>query len=158
VNKKRLWLSVIGLMVLVSGTAVFFLTYDFPRNIDVTHPAVQYRVNDPSSAQITTVEIQGKIHRPLFREKVFKGQIRMDGYEYTKTGGLFDVFLHENRGFLFYNAGTQIHTLGIIWIDGDFDRIHVYVFEGDRSYDLRISAPARTYEEAMQISERAGRS
>src|SRR5690606_40712737 len=36
---------------------------------NVIFPAVQYRLNDPSSAQITAVEIKGKILRPLLDRK-----------------------------------------------------------------------------------------
>lgn len=130
------------------------MTYDFPQNIDLTYPAVQYRLNDPSSAQITAVEIKGKILRPLFRRKEFTGKIRIDGYEFTKTYGQFDIIFYQNRGFLFYHDRSEIRTLGTIWIDGDFNRLNLYIFEErDQPSDLRISAPARTYDEAMKIDE-----
>jgi hypothetical protein len=153
-NKKWLWLPVV--VLLVFGTA-FFMTYDFPQKIDLTLPAVQYQLNDPSSAQITTVEVKGKISRPLFRRKEFAGQIRIDGYDFTETYIMFDIVFSQNRGFLIYygtvDHQTVIRTLGTIWINGDFTQLIIFPFENGQSSDWRISAPARTYEEATKIEE-----
>ncbi|MNR48873.1 hypothetical protein D3C85_1681620 [compost metagenome] len=56
-----------------------------------------------------------------------------------------------------FNGKPDLQMLGTIWISGDFDKLNIWVSrktgasDKSSSYPI-ISAPARTYEDAVSIN------
>lgn len=164
-NKKlNILLPLIVLIIII--TCAFVLFYDFPQEIDVQYPAMEYRKGDKSSVQATTIEIKGRLSRPLFRDPIFKGEFIIDKYGFTKSYELIDIVFYKNiqngLGSLTYttiiNGRPIIQSFGSIWISGNFDELKILVYEpieaeNKSSTDLRLIAPAKTYDEARLIDQ-----
>lgn len=164
-NKKlNILLPLIVLIILT--TCAFVLFYDFPQEIDVQYPAMEYREGDKSSAQATTVKIKGRLSRPLFHDPIFKGEFIIDKYNFTKTYELMDIVFYKHIrngwGSLTYttvnNGQPIIQSFGSIWISRNFDELKILVYEpieteNKSSTDLRLMAPAKTYDEARLIEQ-----
>ncbi|WP_169088521.1 hypothetical protein [Paenibacillus sp. PL91] len=151
-------------MLLIVIAAGFVLLYDFPEKIAVEYPAIEYRVGDSTSVSTTEIRIEGTLTRPLFRNHEFKGRIVVDKYKFTEEYTLFDVDFNKNTrnemGSLTYTdpINATIQMLGPIWISGDFKKINIWVAEpvgsqAQQTTDLRISAPANSFEEAIAINK-----
>lgn len=140
--------------------SAFLYLYNFPRQIDIAYPAIEYRAGEPQSAVTTTVTIKGILNKPLFRAPSFHGQFIVDKYEYTKTYQLWDIEFYQD--VLFYHAsvkGKIAHEpLGSLFTTDNFAQLNIMVAEPTdgtqrSSGNLRISAPANNYEEAMEINK-----
>jgi len=134
--------------------------YDFPKKIDLEFPALEYRVGKPDSGEATTIKVIGTLKKPLFRKPTFRGQFIIDKYDYTKMYQIWEIENYQD--ILFYygsNKGSIFQKpLGTLMISDNFAQFNVVVFEeiddNQRSgRDLRISAPAKNYEEALKINE-----
>ena len=143
--------------------SLFLYFYDFPQKIDLAYPAVEYRVGVPDSAEQTAIRIKGIIKRPLFRKPTFHGHFIVDKYEYTGRFELWPIDLHVSP--LLYPGNDKgkpfMETLGALYIEGSFTKLNIWVFEQiSETYrgtdNLRISAPADNYEEAMLINKEMG--
>jgi hypothetical protein len=160
------WLKVvISCVVSLLVVSSFLFLYDFPKKIDIEYPAMEYRVGKPESAEATTIKIKGTVRNPLFRgEPTFHGQFIVDKYDYTKKLIVWDMFM--DRPELLYAdnlEGTPVHRhLGYLTFADRFSRLNIVVAEElsktkemyrEIYKDLRISAPAKNYEEAMKINK-----
>lgn len=165
-TNKKLKILLLSIVLIIVITCAFVLFYDFPQEIDVQYPAMEYRKGDKSSVQATTVKIKGKLSRPLFRDPVFKGEFNIDKYDFTKSYDLIDIVFYKNirngLGSLTYttinNGRPIIRSFGSIWISGNFDELKILVYEpieaeSKSSTDLRLIAPAKTYDEARLIDK-----
>lgn len=66
--------------------------YSYPKEINITYPAIQYKPGEPSSSAVkTTIKIEGTLTDPLFRSKKFSGNIEIGTFEFTKTYKLMDI-------------------------------------------------------------------
>lgn len=150
--------------MLLIAAGGFVLIYDFPEKIVVEYPAIEYRVGDNTSASTTHIRVEGTLTHPLFRNQKFKGKIVIDKYKFTEKFSLFDIEFNKNTrkgmGSLTYTdpLNATIQMLGPIWISGDFKKINIWVAEpvgsqDQHTTDLRISAPANSYEEAIEINK-----
>ena len=144
--------------VVVFACILFFLFYSFPTAIDLDYPAIEYRNDEPGQAEVTRIWIKGTLRRPLFRDGSFHGSIVIDKYEFTRAFRLFDVHLSQwddtVMGVLTYSPVQDVllplRTLGPLWISGDFERLEIHHARGENgSLPYILSAPARTYEEAL---------
>jgi hypothetical protein len=150
--------AVFGLMVGISG---------IPKKIDVVYPAVEYREEDESYLEHTTITIKGKLYTRWFSDPKFVGRISIDEYDFTKTYEGFDIKFYKDdfwrgRGSLSYltiiDGNPIIESVGSIWMDGAMDKVNIWVYEpitGDSksTKDFFISAPAATREEAAAITK-----
>jgi len=159
-TKRRLKVMISSIVVLFAAASAFLYLYDFPKKIDLVFPAMEYRVGKPDSGEATTIKVIGTLNSPLFRDPYFHGQFIVDKYDYTKIYQLRDF--EFNQDIVFYhgnNKGTPFQKfLGYLVTSDNFAQLNIVVFEeindnqrSDR--DLRISAPAKNYEEAMKINE-----
>ncbi|RUT33580.1 hypothetical protein EJP77_08015 [Paenibacillus zeisoli] len=161
-QKLKGWLLVpIPFLIAMLG---FLILYDFPKEVDIHYPAVEYRSGDQSSSTSTNIRIKGTLSRPFWRDSRFSGQIIIDSYPFTKSYDLIDIEFNKKIlngiGTLSYtqilNGKPDLQMLGTIWISGDFDKLNIWGIRkagaaGPSSIPI-ISAPARTNEEAVSIN------
>lgn len=145
--------------VAVFACILFFLFYSFPKTIDLDYPAIEYRNDEPGQAEVARIWIKGTLRRPLFRDGSFRGSIVIDKYEFTRTFQLLDVQLSQREdaamGLLTYspvqNVLQPIRSLGMLWVSGNFERLEIHHSRGENGpVSYILSAPSRTYEEALQ--------
>lgn len=158
--KKRVFTASLFILLLA---ALFLAVYDFPTNIDRVYPAVVYRAGSPSSAERTTVKVQGTLYRPLFRDAVFRGKISAANYSFTENYELIDVPFNKKMNYagpLTYttvvNGTPDLKQFGFIKMAGNFDRIQIQVIyreeNGEQASNLFLSAPAETYQDALTVT------
>ncbi|NIK23723.1 hypothetical protein [Paenibacillus lupini] len=157
-------------LILLAAAGLIVWQYDFPKKINLTYPAVEFRAGDPSSVDKTTVTIKGTLHRKLFHEeRKFTGQIEITKYEATKERMdpiIFSKVINNGGGFLNYigadykpnGATKRLYTIGMgsIWKVGEFESMKLLLFEpvGESegaTKDLKIMAPATDYESALAL-------
>ncbi|MFC4811945.1 hypothetical protein [Paenibacillus sp. GCM10023250] len=156
------------LLLFIGGLVVW--KYDFPKSINLTYPAVEFRPGDPSTVDRTTVTIQGTLHRKLFRNQRFTGSIAIAKYEITKST-LFPVTfyedLHEGWSSLTYlNGNTKTGAIlvpsllgfGSVWKIGAFESVKLLLTEPVGTgqgigKDLEVMAPATDYESALALDK-----
>lgn len=150
------------ILILIMGV-LFCIKYSFPKSIDASYPAVEFRTGEASSAQKTTLHIKGSLHRPLFRNQVFHGRITVEKYNYSKYQ-MSDIEFHPeiNNGWgniVYYDWKPSGFAFGSVWKTGNFDSIKILVYEPtgpDFSSrvitNLQIIAPAKDYESAANLS------
>lgn len=161
-QKLKDWLLV--LIPITIALLGFLALYDFPKEVDIGYPAVEYQGGNQSSSTITSIRIKGTLFRPLWRDSRFSGQIIIDSYPFTKSYDLIDIEFNKKIsngiGTLSYtqilNGRPDLQMLGAIWISGDFDKLNIWGISktgaADKSSFPIISAPARSYEEAVSIN------
>jgi hypothetical protein len=166
-TNKMLPYLVIVLFILI-GVSVFLYFYNFPQKINQTYSAMKYRENDPQSEKATKVIIKGTFKQPLFRDPTFSGKLIIDNYEITQKYDLIDIvfFRKVDNGLLgsltYYLIDKDLHDLeplGLIWIDKKFEHLNMQIIEleGEEQKagrDIKISAPATNYDEAMLINKK----
>lgn len=160
------------------STAVMLIAYAmfaFPITIKKEFPAVKYRLGDEEFVENITIKIDGHYNRKLFSDDIFKGSIYIESYEFTNERSGFSNLkstladIHFNRseygmyGYVKNNSGSiQRLMQGEIFIKDKFAMVSMTIMEkdiSDRSHSgwsskdgLMISAPAKTREEALKIS------
>lgn len=158
-----------GIVVLIGLAALFGIVVaisGIPRTINKEYPAVQYRINDETYSENTTIAIKGKLFKRLFSEPKFVGSFVVDNFEYTKTYELANIMFYKSIrngwGGLTYitvKDGRPIHeSLGSIWMSDNFEKLTIWVYEPldsdhKSTTDLVISAPAKSRSEAIGISK-----
>ncbi|WP_068618398.1 hypothetical protein [Paenibacillus tuaregi] len=163
--KGKLHAALIWVLMALVVVSAFCYVYKFPQEIDMQYPAVKYKVGQPATAQQITVKAKGTLYRPLFRDPYFSGKMIIDTYEYTSKYNLLDIVFHQDiqhgYGAVVYetveNGRPILESLGAMWMKNDLEQFNIIAFEPigeDKKIggDLRVSAPARTYEEAMIIN------
>jgi hypothetical protein len=162
-NSKRLLTVIFSLAI---GVIVFISIYDFPKKIDSEYSAVEFQVGNPESAEVTKIKIKGTLIQPMFEDPIFKGEIIIDKYDFTKSYQLMD-FIFPGEDFT-TKAGTLSYTsiidgkpvgemFGLILKSGDFKQLAILVNREnpEDSFPRKvISAPAKNYEEALEIYEK----
>ena len=101
-----------------------------------------------------------KVYNGIFSKPVYKGVITIDGYDFTKKYELipitFDPKIMNGIGSLTYttviNGNPILETLGAIWITDNFKSINIEV-NNSKYKDIIISAPAKTLQDALKISQ-----
>lgn len=118
---------------------------------------MEYRTDEHGHAELTRIRITGTLTRPLFRDGRFRGRIVVDKYPFTRTYKLIDVPLTQrdntSMGVLTYSPESTLlplQSLGMLRMSGDFERLLIYLSQGEDSpASFILSAPARTAEEAL---------
>lgn len=150
--------AVVITVILISG---------IPRKLEKSYQAIQYRYNKEEEIKKINIVVKGKLYKRLFSDTRFTGSIVISNYRYTKTYELMDVVFNggvsDGMGNLVYwtikEGASDMETLGAIWMEGNFDKIAIWVFEplysdSKTSTDLFIAAPADNREEALEITDR----
>ncbi|MBB6635230.1 hypothetical protein [Cohnella thailandensis] len=166
-SRKTRTILIVAFAIICAALA-FGWSYKFPKTIDASYEAIEFRDGDAASAGKTAVTIQGTLYKPLFREEYFRGKITVEGYDYTDSYDLsqvtFDKDINNGEGYLVYdtvsNGRPILRTFGSIWKEGGFDRLRISVFEpvegsSKSAKGLTIAAPATDYEEAQAIADKA---
>lgn len=170
VNVSRvLKISGIVLFLLLAAAGLIVWKYDFPKKINLTYPAVEFRAEDPSSVDKTTITIKGTLHRKLWRNESFSGQIEIAKYEVTKSRMaplIFHKDINNGWGVLTYFdevykttgaiKSSNIVMLSSIWKIDEFESIKLLLNEPvgqspSQGKDLEIMAPATDYESALAL-------
>ncbi|MGO4108458.1 hypothetical protein [Paenibacillus sp. YAF4_2] len=166
---RTLKISGIVLFILLAAAGLIIWKYDFPKKINLTYPAVEFRAGDPSSVDKTTITIKGTLHRKLWRNESFSGQIDIAKYEVTKSRMAPFIFHKEiNYGWgvlTYFNEAYKttgavkssiIVMLSSIWKIGEFESLKLLLNEPvgqspSQGKDLEIMAPATDYESALAL-------
>lgn len=162
IAKNALWIAI----PLLVAAAIFGYKYHFPKRISADYPAVEFRTGDPSYEAHTAIHVKGKLYRPLFRDRYFKGRIAIDKYDFTGSAdySMFKITftgdIKNGWGSLAYNAyinrTIKMEMLGAIWQHDDMKALKINLFEpigADKkeSKNLMLIAPATTKDEAATI-------
>lgn len=165
--KKSLLIFIIFIVVI----SVFFAGYqymiDSSEEINVKRAAVSFLVDDPSSIKSTSIFIQGKIHKPFFKEHYFKGSIIIDGYDFTTKNDLVDLYASKTRqgvsfGSIMYQSKEKpyrITNLGLIYYDSDFKTISIEWKKTPEDFDKHYlnTVTADNYDQAVDLLEKMRR-
>ncbi|MCM3630641.1 hypothetical protein M3194_25240 [Paenibacillus glycanilyticus] len=137
----------------------------------ITYPAVEFRPGDPSSVDDTTITVKGTLHRKLFRNKSFTGEMEIAKYDVTKSRMFPVTFhndIHNGWGSFTYMLGLRdangapitanLIGFGSIWMTEEFESVKLLLTEpvgkGEgQGKDLQILAPATDYVSALALSE-----
>lgn len=164
-NKKSL---IAWAVTLIIGLSAFIFLFDFPKQINITYPAVEFELGNETSAEETTLIIKGTLKRPLFRNRIFEGQISVDKYPATTDNimlsGMEFIELENDKyasGLFYLDANFDMVIFGAIYTDKEFGQVNLAFQEQDgnsitnenpkSTTRLLLSAPASSYEEADQI-------
>ncbi len=160
-TKKRMLIILLNIILVL---VLFISFYKFPKTINLNYPAVEFRTNE-ETIRNTTIHNQGTLYRPLFRNKVFKGHFVINSYDFTKNYNLMDIVFYKSIrngwGSLSYvltkNGNLDLQTFGSIWINDNFDKLKIQVYEPiwneRKSFsNLIICAPAQTLSEGLLIN------
>lgn len=162
IAKNALWIAV----PLLVAAAIFGYKYHFPKRISADYPAVEFRIEDPVSADRTTIHVHGKLYRPLFRDRYFKGRIAIDKYDFTGSAdySMFKITftgdIKNGWGSLGYNAyinrTIKMEMLGAIWQHDDMKALKISLFEpigasAKQTKGLTLIAPADNIDAALAI-------
>ncbi|WP_201007708.1 hypothetical protein [Paenibacillus glycanilyticus] len=169
---RGLKITGIVLFILLALAGLIVWKYDFPKKINLTYPAVEFRPGDPSTVDKTTVTVKGTLHRKLFRNQSFTGKIEIAKYDVTKENMMRTTFYEDTKsgwGVTVYLDSTHDATTGAlkawnivqfssIWKTGEFESLKLLLFEpvgaaSGQGKDLQILAPATDYDSAFALSE-----
>ncbi|MDH6670452.1 hypothetical protein M2277_001102 [Paenibacillus sp. LBL] len=139
---------------------IFLFIYQFPEKISVVRTAVAFNDRNPDSLKNTSINIEGTIYRPLFRQHIFKGSIKIRGIEKTENYETLNTEVLKrkngiNMGNLIYNKThtnppQHANMLGIIWFDDSFLNISVLGTDMENNQNEAIYiATGGTYEEGI---------
>lgn len=161
--------SIIVFLSVIIIVGLFTSIFGVKRSIDEEYKAIQFRTNDLTEMEHTTIEIKGKLHKGIFKKPKFVGSIVIGLYEFTKRYELNNLtFTEYDKGYYGYlsyhaniNGKADQKIMGDILISEDFKEIVIYVVEQTGSNEqllkeLIISAPSQTLNEAIEIYERLG--
>lgn len=152
--------------VLVCGFIMLYLISCIPHKIDLKYPAIQYYEDNTKEVKNITIEMKGKLYKPLFGNPKYVGSCVIEGYDFTKnyqlTTVVFDEHVESRPGILSYATVKKLgipdsKIIGQIWMSGNFDKLCVYGacpedIESTSFEPINISAPAKTTEEAINIA------
>lgn len=149
-------------MLIAIGVTVFLSFYNFPKRVDISYPAVEFELGD-SKIDKTTVKINGILKRPLFRSHTFEGHVMVDKYQLSEENVETKQFeMGKEKGVYSFSTPPESNwDDGIlvlseeefsttVWTDKAFENFVFYV-NANESDNAHLSAPAITYEEAVQI-------
>ncbi|GLX68749.1 hypothetical protein [Paenibacillus glycanilyticus] len=161
-----------SLLMLLAIAILIVCKYDFPKKINLTYPAIEFRPGNQASVDKTAITLKGTLHRKLFRDQRFTGEIEITKYEVTKARMMPIVFnknINNGWGVTVYLNDTydadsgavqemNIVQLSSIWKTGDFDSMKFLLFEpvgadSGQGKDLQIMAPATDYDSAMALDQ-----
>ncbi|NIK70640.1 hypothetical protein [Paenibacillus sp. BK720] len=168
---KGLKITGIVLFIVLALAGLIVWKYDFPKKINRSYPAVEFRPGNPSTVDKTTVTVKGTLHRKLFRNQQFTGSIKVAKYKLT-TARMFPVTFNkdikEGWGSVTYfneqyratgaiSTGTLIGFTSV-WKKVEFESVKLLLFEPvgtgqGQGKDLQILAPATDYNSALALSE-----
>jgi hypothetical protein len=110
--------------------------------------------------------MKGKLYNPLFLNTKYTGTCVIEGYEFTNSYQLIDISFtkgYDGLGILSYtqilpNGNPDIQMIGSMWISGTIDRLCIFGIKpddinSDTADRIIISAPAKTREEALKITD-----
>lgn len=148
---KKKWI-LIGIIIF----AAIFLIYEylFPHVIKESYSSIVYSIESKFEKQ-TIVAIKGKLHKNVFVENVFVGEMIIDEnlrYDINlKSDGqkYFGALLTEDSDFL------RLETIGSVMTSTNFDKIWIQLDDMNDKYYLTegyISGPATNSKEANDIA------
>ncbi len=162
VSKAKVILSVIcGITVLTLGFLVYRL---YPRHVTLVLKGVQYQLHSVYHRRPVTVILEGTLHRSLSTKSTFDGTLDIHGATIPDRDNgktLRIVFDGAAGGTIAYihSHPLGVYAYGSIVANRSFNQFAILEFQpsGDGSgwtarNGLVIAAPARTVEQAVQLS------
>lgn len=160
-NKRK----VLGTIVTVAIIATAVCTLPFKKKIDQKIQAVQWDVNDEQTAENIKVSIKGNYNRYIFRKNSFKGDICIEGYDFTYNAKPLEVKFSDGYGYLIYrdrDETMKFNTFGFLVCSDDFSEILIGVMSPVDSNSkgwgedkmLTISGNASNLTEAQEVARR----
>ncbi|MGG6313383.1 hypothetical protein [Paenibacillus macerans] len=154
--KKTIKFSIIPFILIIT----FLYIYQFPKTIDVIRPAISFNDKNPASLKNTSIHISGTLFRPLFRQYVFEGSIKIDGIEETENYETLNTEVLKRKNGI--NMGNLIYSntqkkppqyafmLGIIWFDNNFQDIGILGIDTeDNPKEAFYVVTGESYEEGI---------
>lgn|GEM_PF-6302614 len=164
---KPMWMGLLILLGVTALAGLIILISGIPQKIDKQILAVQYRMDDETDVENTTITIKGLFYKRWFSDYKFKGSFIVDNYEFTKTYDQIGITLNRGKsksaeGILYYagniRGAPSMEFLGVIRMSDDFEQITINILETTDSdskskstKDLWIAAPATTREEGLLL-------
>ncbi|HIW34384.1 MAG TPA: hypothetical protein IAA29_16500, partial [Candidatus Paenibacillus intestinavium] len=82
---KPIWIGLLILIGIAVLARIMYLLSGIPQKIDREFSAVQFRMDDETTVENTTITIKGKYYRQWFSYPKFEGSFIIDNYETTKN-------------------------------------------------------------------------
>lgn len=155
----------VTLSLAIIGIIIFLLSC-IPKTIDINYPAILYSREDSSMVKRLSITMKGKLYNPLFLNPKYTGTCVIEGYEFTNSYQLIDINFtkgYDGLGILSYtkilpDGNPDIQMIGSLWISGAIDRLCIFGIKPDEINSnaadrIIISAPAKTREEALKITD-----
>ncbi|WP_187355278.1 hypothetical protein ['Paenibacillus yunnanensis' Narsing Rao et al. 2020] len=105
--------------------------------MNISRDAVTFIENNQLTTVSTKIRISGTLYRPLLRQHKFKGNIFIEGYDFTNNNIMTDIAITKrengiNMGGLQYQSFTSSPSSikeigsGMIWFDNNFRNINIW--------------------------------
>ncbi|WOV86631.1 hypothetical protein QWT69_12140 [Sporosarcina oncorhynchi] len=154
---KRKIVVIVTLIILILVTYSFWVT--FPKQHDKTLQGIYYQLGNEEEIYEVTMHIEGEIRRSLFGEKTFEGVLDIEDEELAVPKGERNVtikFDGDGRGDIVYsgirNGSPYTHGYGSIFVNHNFTEVTILKGSWNAKEGYMITAPAKTYFEALTIS------
>lgn len=160
-RKRRLYVMLVYCALAVTG--LIFIQRLAPTDVEVTHLAIAYPLDNEASAVITSISVKGKYYHEWFRKDRFEGQITVADWPYTIKNNMMDLYVSWSSddmhfGIATYEQGGQfpdgIVNPVFVWFDDSFSRVNMSLkIDGEPHF---VAAGAKTLEQAAAIHQDMG--
>lgn len=151
INKYR------NVLIICALILAYLLTWK-PNEFIHSFEGIKYRLNKDEILEVTRVDFDGTITKPILGSKTFKGTIAINDENYGNIELKFDK---RNSAYIDYTKDSgPSHSLGAIHFDESYKSFTIILFEKtgentggwSREDGLTITAPAKNREEAIKLS------
>lgn len=165
---RRLLVFVCIIAVIVVGILVFSLVY-FEQTISIQSTGVMGRLGDVDYSEFVNISIEGIYSRSVIRQDIFRGEFKIESFNFTSDGSIITLFADENFGATMkyinldgLKAGSDVivNNLGLVFFTPDFAEFTILIFEpGTNSFTqswcketgMFLSAPSSDRKEALDM-------
>ncbi|GBF74878.1 hypothetical protein PA598K_03247 [Paenibacillus sp. 598K] len=140
-RKRRLHIMLVYCVVVVM-VMIFIQSYS-PTDIEVTHSAIAYPLDDKASAVITSISVHGKYYQQWFRKKRFEGQITVADWPYTEENNMMDLYVSWSSDEMHFGIATYERKAEfredpispvLVWFDDSFSQVNMQLIANEESY------------------------
>lgn len=161
----------IAITLVISASIIFAFVWFYPKTININAQGLKLRlgISNVGNEQTVNVNINGKLHRDIEANRIFKGIINIEGEEIPVPLNQRELEIHISderygAGDILYSYVEKIkpglYSYGLIIPKEDFSELSILVFDknsdGSGSWSAQdgvlIAVPASTRAEAMEIS------
>ena len=157
-NRKCLIIEAVVLLALIA----ILLWYNIPFSVNQQISALEIKMDDPSYCVERTITLDGKRHRNLFSDDIFRGSLTVSGYEDMIADRTMDDLQLGNRYGIGYSKQIDDELdwfyLGGLFMENRFENAVIgFVYNPDGHYSTEncyvIVAGAADRDEAYCVAE-----